>query len=329
MADPETATMARQSTDAESPLVSIVITTYNRPEYLRRAVETGENQRSEPIELIVVDDCSRTPAREVLADVDPDVAAFEIRRHRENAGPNAARNTGVDAASGEYIAFLDDDDRWEPEKIGRQVERFQTASDSVGLVYTGRKIVDDGALVDVSTATPIEGDATRAVLCENVVGTQSAVMVQADVAKETPFDERISRWADLEWYVAVSTKCEFACVLDPLVVYEFAAHNRISDDYGQLLESHRLFVEKYRERAREYGWLFERKMRGYASYRAGSASIDNANYDVARRYFLGAVRLYPLEPKFFAYALATLGGGTTHRIARRTKRLLSALPGLV
>lgn len=310
----------------DDPLVTVIITTYNRPEYLRSAVQTVSEQRYAPIELVVVDDCSEVPASEVLADVSPDVRDFEIVRHDENRGANAARNTGVEAATGTYIAFLDDDDRWAPEKLAKQVARFRDADDDVGLVYVGRKGTMNGEVRDVVVPDRIDGDVTKAVLCQNVVGTQSAVMVRADLAKETPFDERFKRWADLEWYVSLSTKCDFEPVREPLVTYEYDAHNRISDNYDNLLESYRLFVEKYRGLAAEYGPLFERKMLGWTAYRVGAASINDRNYGVARRFFLKAVQHYPLEPKFHLYAAVTLGGRATHRIAQAANRLVARTP---
>ena len=304
------------------PLVTVVITTYNRPSFLRSAVETVVAQDYEPIELVVVDDCSETPAREVLEDHTPEVTSFEIRRHAENRGANAARNTGVDAASGEFIAFLDDDDRWEPEKISRQVEAFRRAGDDVGLVCTGRKVVDDGSVDEVRLPEIPDGDITKALLCRNVVGTQSSVMVRTDVARETPFDETMPRWADLEWYVAVSTECEFAAVREPLVIYTRGALNRISDDYGVLEESYRIFVDKYRDLAATYGQRFERKMLAWSAFRVGNASLNAGNYDMARRYFLTALVRYPFEPEFYIYAATALGGRRTHWVSRKLKRLL-------
>jgi len=311
-------------TKSDSPLVSVVITTYNRPEFLRRAVETVAAQRYSPIELLVVDDCSRTSASEVLAGHEPDVASFDVHRHAENKGANAARNTGISIASGEYIVFLDDDDRWKPEKLSRQLERFHRADPDVGLVYTGRAVVEDGTVDKVWLPDPPEGDMTKALLCRNVVGTQSSVMVRADIAKRTPFDESIPRWADLEWYVAVSTECSFAAVREPLVIYDRDADNRISDDYEVLKESYRLFVEKYRDLAAEYGPRFERKMLAWSAFRVGNAALNARYYAMARRYFLRALVGYPFEPKFYVYAAATLGGRTTHRIGRTLKRLFPA-----
>lgn len=313
----------------DPPLVTVVVTTYNRPGYLPRAVETVEGQSYDNVELVIVDDCSETPATEVLDDVSPDVREFRVIRHETNEGPNGARNTGVEAASGEYVAFLDDDDRWEPQKLSRQVDVFESGPAELGVVSVGWKRIDDDGRVDTTWLPPdVDGDVTKALLCRNVVGTQSAVMVRADVAKDTAFDDRFPRWADLEWYVSLSTKCTFDRIREPLVIHEFETHNRIQDDFDKLRVGHRLFVEKYAPLAREYGWIMERKMRGWADYRVGTAFLVDENYSEARRHLLNAIRWYPFQPRFYLYTGAVLGGRRTHRTAQSLKQLVPGSPGL-
>jgi hypothetical protein len=135
-------------------------------------------------------------------------------------------------------------------------------------------------------------------LCRNIVGTQSSIMVRSDIAKETPFDETIPRWADLERYVAASTKCEFVGVREPLVIYDRSAHNRISDDYDVLEDSYELFIQKYRDLAASYGPLFERKMPAWSAYRVGNASLNARYYDMSRRYFFEHLLCILSNPRF-------------------------------
>nr|WP_305882887.1 glycosyltransferase family 2 protein [Halobellus rarus] len=302
--------------EADRPTVSVVITTYDRPSYLPGAVETVAEQTYDPVELIVVDDASPTMASEVVSTDAHGFSSFEIVRHDENRGPNAARNTGISAASGEYIAFLDDDDRWMPEKLDQQVARFEAGDPDLGVVSTGWKRVHDGSIEEVWLPPDVTGDVTKALLCENVVGTQSAVMVRTSIAKRVPLDERFPRWADQEWYVSLSTECAFDRIRDPLVIHEFETHNRISYDTAKLYEGHRLFVEKYLPLAAEYGPVMKRKMRGWADFRAGKSLLHMGEYGMARRFLISAVRWYPLEPTFYAYAGSSLGGRWTHSAAR-------------
>jgi hypothetical protein len=101
------------------PLVSVIIPTYNRADAAFRAVQSALDQDYDPLEVIVVDDGSRDDTLERLAAFGDRV---RIVRHPENCGAAAARNTGIEAALGEYVALLDSDDLWVREKTTLQLE---------------------------------------------------------------------------------------------------------------------------------------------------------------------------------------------------------------
>jgi glycosyltransferase involved in cell wall biosynthesis len=313
----ELRTMTNEPTARENPLVSAVITTYNRPSYLQNAVESVREQTYEPLELIVVDDHSVPSVRDILDDMDLDrFQRVVYERHDENRGANAARNTGLGVASGEYVAFLDDDDRWLPEKVQRQVGAFD---DDVGVVYGGvRAIREDDVRVEIPP--PIPGNLTKQLLCRNVVGTLTTVMVRSEVAREVRFDERFPSWADLEWYINLSTQTQFRRLPEPLVEYEFRSHDRLSDDFEKKQVSYERFIEEFDPLAAQYGRLFRRKVHAWAAFRAGSAALFNRRYDRAREFLTRAVVSYPFEPEFFKYFLAAAGGRYTYKLGRKTKQ---------
>lgn len=307
--------------DGGTSVVSVIITTYNRPTDLENAIESVSEQTYEPIELVVVDDHSDTPAAYVLQNVDTEAFhRFRHVRHDENQGANAARNTGLDVASGEYIAFLDDDDQWEPEKIERQVTVLE-ADDDVGVVYTGVKVIG-GTEESLKIPPEVSGNLTKALLCQNVVGTLSAVMVRGDIAETVRFDERFPTWADTEWYIRLSTRTRFERIADPLVIYSSDSSHRLSESFEKKRVSYELFTDEFDELAGQYGRLFRRKMHGWAAFRVGAAGLYNNRYDHARRLFTTALLWYPLEPQFVKHFLASLGGKYTHELARTTNRLL-------
>lgn len=101
------------------PSVSVVIPAYNRADTVKAAVESALGQSYKPLEIIVVDDASSDDPAKALTDFH---GSIRIIRHMTNRGAGAARNTGIDAAAGDYIAFLDSDDRWMPDKTARQIE---------------------------------------------------------------------------------------------------------------------------------------------------------------------------------------------------------------
>lgn len=104
-----------------APLVSVIIPTYNRAAYLLKALQSVKEQTYQFLEIIVIDDGSTDNTRMMLKDYDGPVRYF----YQENQGISGARNAGIMNAHGEYVAFLDSDDYWVPEKTERQVALFE------------------------------------------------------------------------------------------------------------------------------------------------------------------------------------------------------------
>lgn len=309
-----------------NPTVSVVVPTYCRPAYLERAVDSVLAQTYDPVELVVVDDNPETPAREALANLPLETLSnVELVTGGDHENAAAARNTGVEVASGDLIAFLDDDDWWQEEKLARQVERFATGTDDLGLVTAGAEMVLPGGDREVSLPPAFDGDTTKTLLCENVVGSMSVVLVRASLARDIPFDERFPSWEDLVWYVDLSRHCSFARIPDPLTVYDHRSPDRLSDDPASGRESRRLFVAKYDDLAADYGSSFRQRMRGFAAFRAGHCAFHCGEYRTARSEFLTALSQYPLERRFYTYLLAALGGRSSHRAARVVKSLASRI----
>jgi len=98
-------------------LVSVIIPTYNRSKLLPRAIKSVQRQNYSPLEIILVDDGSKDNTKELIETDYPEIRYM----HQENLGISAARNLGISAAKGEWISFLDSDDEWLPDKLGKQI----------------------------------------------------------------------------------------------------------------------------------------------------------------------------------------------------------------
>lgn len=309
----------------ERPLISVVIPTYNRPTRLRRAVETVLAQTYDEVELLVVDDHSEMPARETLSDVSFDeIARVEHVRHETNRGANAARNTGIEAANGKFVAFLDDDDLWEPEKLERQMSVFSKSGPDVGLVYTGRRYVDAEGN-ELLTETPVNrGDVTKAILCGGAIAEFSAVMVRANVVSKAGLpDERFPSWQDREWYLRLSLHCEFEFVPEPLTIRQKGYDDQINTNYeAKKGVSYPLFVEKHRSLAADNGRYYERRFVASLSKMLAMSAMKNGYYADARRFFLRTLYYYPLCIECYLYLLALFGGKRTYRTARQIAQIV-------
>ena len=119
----------------QSQLVSVILPLYNRAESIVGAINSVLDQTYRNLELIVVDDASTDQSIELVEAIsDPRI---RLLRHETNQGAAAARNTGIEAAKGGYVAFQDSDDEWLPEKLDKQMQVFLAAPEGVGAVYCG------------------------------------------------------------------------------------------------------------------------------------------------------------------------------------------------
>lgn len=142
-----------------APLVSVIIPTYNRAVTLRRTVDSALAQTYQPIEVIVVDDGSSDSTWDVVNSYGNRIVGVR----QDNGGPSSARNTGARAANGEWLAFLDSDDVWLPDKIARQVRMVAKATQPVCCCMCNAAILDDRGDTGMTTfdASGVRGRLTE------------------------------------------------------------------------------------------------------------------------------------------------------------------------
>lgn len=188
-----------------SPLVTAVIPTYNYARFVARAVESVLGQTYPAIECVVVDDGSRDETPQVLEQF-----GSRIRVIRQpNRGLSAARNTGIAAASGPYVAFLDSDDCWYPEKIERQMALIRSAAE-LGCVGCGfAHVSPDGSVEEFPGRrnNRSQPETLRLIALRKfwVGGSGSGALVRREVLQRVgPFDERLSAAEDWDMWMRLS-----------------------------------------------------------------------------------------------------------------------------
>jgi glycosyltransferase involved in cell wall biosynthesis len=215
----------RTSPGGGERLVSVVIPCYNGSACVPDAIRSVLAQTYPRLEVIVVDDGSSDGSPDVVRSIDD--SRVRLVEHDANRGIAAARNTGVDQARGEYVAFLDQDDTWYPRKLEKQVEILdRDASGGIGLVFTAREIVRDGKRYrpsrDLRFPRPIEKASRRDVLAafleRNFVWLISALVRRRCFDDVGYFSEDIrSGVDDLEFCVRLAMKYRLAYVDEVLV----------------------------------------------------------------------------------------------------------------
>ena len=225
------------------PDVSIVVPTRNRPRLLKLALLTAIRQRGVNVEVIVVDDASTDDA---AAAVVSDLVGSAVRLLRQPApsGVSAARNRGISEATGEWIAFLDDDDLWAPEKLIKQLDAVTAAGRT--WVYAGDVNVDGSLRVLSASPPPSPEQVMEALLRYNPVPTgASNVMVRADVLEEAgPFDPELRRTEDWDMWIRLARTGPPASVRHPLVAYRFHRTN-IPLETSEMIREPDLLAARY------------------------------------------------------------------------------------
>lgn len=244
--DPQIASAQAAAAGATRPLVSVVIPSYNRGHAIAACIDSVLAQTLQDFEIVVVDDASRDDTRAQVAAIrDPRVRYLA---HAHNRGGAAARNTGVQAARGDFIAFLDSDDSWAPRKLERQIACLGERGPEYGVVYTwfiGRD--KDGCEVSRSDHS-LDGSVAEALLVANHVGTFSSIVVRRDLLERVGgLDEELRSCQDWDLSVRLSRVTKLCCVEDYLVSYlhNGADKHRISSNPRALIQGHRRMLEKF------------------------------------------------------------------------------------
>jgi glycosyltransferase involved in cell wall biosynthesis len=303
----------------------VVIPTYDRSEYLPKAIESVAAQTYERIELVLVDDGSPRPAIEMLA-----VGAFDgldsvtTIRHTENHGANVARNNGIRAATGEYIAFLDDDDYWDETKLARQVEVFERSGPEVGVVYTGVRA--EGSTGRTVKIPDVEGDVLKHLLLGESFGQFSSVIVKADVIDEVGLpDERFPAWQDRDWFLRLAKQYHFGVVAEPLTHRRTGLPDSITRKFERKRDvAYPLFIEKHYQVARDHGWYCARTFLASLRRTLGRSALVAGKHRAARKWFLLAFLANPLYRPVYGYLLALLGGELTYKPAALLRQKLQS-----
>ncbi len=207
------------------PKVSVIIPAYNAGKYIAETMDSVLVQTYSDFEIIVVDDGSKDQTVSI-------VKQFKIKYpekvkliQKENGGPASARNAGIKVAVGEYIAFIDADDLWLPQKLEKQVRYFETQPSQVGIVYTDARSFDKDGIWINKYYPKFNGKIYKELL--NSMLPNLSVMVRKECFQNVGyFEEALDIIEDHDMWLRISMKYEVLCLDEMLSLYRQHSQGR-------------------------------------------------------------------------------------------------------
>lgn len=224
--------------------VSVIIPTHNRAFLLENAVQSVLKQTFQALEIIIVDDASNDETKQVLEKLSFLDKRIHVITNSKPMGGARSRNLGIAASQGKWIAFLDDDDSWLPEKLEWQIKALSDASNAVASSCAYVAHYPFSIKKTVHTPSHLALDQ---LLQGNVLGGASVCVCNAAVLKKIGgFDDKLRSAQDWDLWVRLRMQGDIISVNKPLVQYQVHFNYRISNDMNAKYRGSRLFYFKHK-----------------------------------------------------------------------------------
>lgn len=241
-------------------MISVVIPAYNAEKTLVESVHTAQHQTVTDLEILLVDDCSQDGTAAVahtLAQGDPRI---RVLRNPRNLGVAASRNNAIKQAAGDYIAFLDADDLWLPDKLEQQLDLMQRAA--LDLCYTGYSFIDENGVQMRSPYNVPDSVDLQTMLRENVIGCSTAVFRREAIGKIRMRPE-YAHEDYVFWLELLNAGCRAGGINRPLMQYRVSPQGRSGNKPKAALgrwQIYRQFLQM--GRLRSAWWFTQYSFRG-------------------------------------------------------------------
>lgn len=274
--------------------VSVIIPTHFRSDRLKNALASVMRQTWKKIEIIVVSDGFDEETDTYMKLIRLEDERIKYITYKNSQGANHARNIGIENASGEFVAFLDDDDVWHKDKIARQIT-IMNKDEKIGIVNCGVRSIFVESDTYYDSSLVCEGDISKNILYGNCIGSTSAVMVRKIALNQCGgFDEDLPAMQDFDLWIRICQKFQVDTVREiQLYYYNYnasGAQTQISRSLAKYLDAIKIINRKY---AKLYEYLSKKeKDEINASHNLilAEQAIKTHNNNLARKYALASLK---------------------------------------
>ncbi len=283
----------------DKELVSVVVPAFNVAADIRQTLNSVLAQTYQAIEVIVVDDGSSDATAAIVEEFVTRDARIQLIR-QNNAGVGAARNAAIGKARGKYIATLDADDLWFPEKLEKQVACMEQCGNETGLVYCWSKLIsEDGRLVDKSHSSTLDGRLRHAMVLQNLLGNASVPLFRAVALEKVGLyltrveQEGAQGCEDWDLYLRVAEIFSIRVVPEYLVAYRQNSSGMSRNAEG-MTASFAVIMSRVRQRNDDLPAATFRWSGGYFYLYLADKCYDWRDYPKCLRYLKEAISANPV-----------------------------------
>lgn len=307
-------------------LVSVIVPVYNRENYVSEALESILGQTYQNIEIMAVNDGSTDNSLAILKEYQNKYPNKVFVIDQENQGQTRARNNAISQSKGEYIAFLDSDDLWMPEKLEKQLPLFDS---NVGLVYCGIHNIDEtGKIIDTELCHPeLRGNIYNKLLIRNRMTGGTVVIRRDAINRVGMFDVEFPAAENWDLWLRISKLYSVDYVNEALVKYRKHSGNMSQDRMLMLNIIKKILAKHCNEKpsTQEEKAAYSKAHANYA-YRMGIYFISERDYRSARRYFREALDLCPNYKDARLRLIRSYLGPGVNEIISKIGRLIAGRP---
>ena len=295
------------------PMVSVIIPTHNRADYLKAAIASVMDQKYKDYEVIVIDDHSTDNTYDV-------VNGFEDQRihyisNKGRNGPSIARNVGIAAARGKYVAFLDDDDWWFPLKLEKQIKVMDGAAKNVCGVYSNRLRIDkvSGKIFsDSPEVKTLRGNILSQLIIKSPIHTSTLLIRKKCLDEVGSFDENMRYMEDLDMWIRLAIKWEFEYIDAHLIKAYFHGNDHLSTNLEGQTQGREILIKRYQH-------LFKKNKKSWSELYVclGAQYCQLKKMNKGRMNLLKGIWLYPFNKIAFFHFFSSLSGASNYQRIRR------------
>lgn len=298
------------------PEVSVIIPTYNRADLLIRAIQSVLNQTFKNFELIIVDDGSSDNTKERVQELQKEDEIIKYLWQENSGTPAGALNAGIKIAKGKYVAFLDDDDEWLPQKLEKQLALFHNSkTPNLGIVGCGSFIIRGGTVKTYQF--PKTGNILKSLLEKSVFLSCSSNLIKRDVfAKVGLFDESFKLFFARDMWLKICCQYDFDFIDEPLYKYYIHESNLSRKDPIREAAEIEHLIRKWQADYEKFPIILSQQLKTIGSLYALKGDMKSA-----RKYFISALKAAPYSLKNFLILFLSFFGTNFYKKALPMKRI--------